>query len=67
MSCYMRHLEELFKIAGIEASKENKKAFDLLLKKKFKTATCPQVWARVKEYLGGPKKRNKLLAELKKI
>jgi len=67
MSCYTRHLEKLFKEAGTEPSKENKKKLDSLLKKKFKTDDCPQVWKKVKTYLNNPTKKSKLLTDIKKV
>jgi hypothetical protein len=67
MSCYTRHLDDLFREAGIEPNKENKKKLDSLLKKKFKSANCPEVWKKVKTHLNNPAKKSKLLTGIKKV
>jgi len=51
MTCYFRHLQDIFKEAGVKVTKENKKEIDRaiheLVNTKYKN--CPLAWRRVKE------------------
>jgi hypothetical protein len=68
MSCYFRHLKEIFDSAGIEITRDNRKkdeAIHKLLKVKYKD--CPQTWKKIKEnILQDEKKRKDFASELKK-
>jgi len=69
MSCYLRHLKEIFEEAGIEVTPANRKDVDRVV---HATAGvpykhCPTAWKKVKqEFLTDEKKRRILIRELKK-
>jgi molecular chaperone GrpE (heat shock protein) len=51
MTCYFRHLQNVFEEAGIKVTKENKKQIDRAIHKIVNTKykNCPLPWRRVKE------------------
>ena len=51
MSCYLRHIEDILKEAGIKLTKENRKAVDEKIHEivKVKYKYCPKAWKVVKE------------------
>jgi len=51
MTCYFRHLNELFKEAGITVTKRNRKAIDKAVHKVVgvKYKDCPSAWMEVKK------------------
>ena len=53
MTCYFRHLGEVFKKAGIEVTSENRQKIDQvihdLVNGKYKN--CPAAWKEVKKHL----------------
>jgi len=67
MSCYFRHMSEIFEEAGIEVTKENKKELDRLLHRlageEYKN--CSPAWKRIKELRADERSRRKLIADLK--
>lgn len=67
MSCYFRHLDELFREAGIELTKENKKAVDAKIHEIVGVAykDCPKTWRLVKERLADSSLRDELVIKLK--
>jgi hypothetical protein len=69
MSCYFRHLAEIFKEAGIEVTAENRRELDLAVHAAVGLSEkhCPTAWKRIKqEFLANEKKRRVLVRELKK-
>jgi hypothetical protein len=54
MSCYFRHLKDVFDAAGIQITRENKKAVDAavhaLLGVEYKD--CPTTWRAFKDQIG---------------
>ena len=50
MTCYFRHLGEVFKEAGIEVTQENKKVVDRTIHKLVGVVypNCPQTWKTIK-------------------
>lgn len=69
MSCYFRHLQEIFNSAGIEVTKDNRKKVDEVIHKlvKVKYKNCPQTWKKIKEtILLDEKKKKDFAKELKK-
>jgi hypothetical protein len=68
MSCYTKHLEELFLEIGFPFTKENKKVGDALIRKvlKMSKADCPDVWKKLKTVLADKDKKKSLIKELKK-
>ena len=66
MSCYFRHLRDIFEEAGIEVTTKNRKAIHAHIagvvgdpEKK-----CPSTWRRVKEWIADREKRGQLVAAL---
>jgi hypothetical protein len=51
MTCYFRHLEEVFKKAGIEVTGENKREIDRIIHNivNVKHKDCPTAWREVKK------------------
>ena len=67
MSCYFRHMQDIFQEAGIQATKENKKELDRILHQLVDVAykNCPQAWKEIKAFRENDKLRRKLVEELK--
>ncbi len=65
MTCYFRHLGEIFKKAGIEVTKENKKSVDQIIHAIVGAdyKNCPQAWKGVKKRISDDKA--KFISELK--
>lgn len=55
MSCYFRHMDEVFKELNLEITKENKKEIDKAIHKivGVEYKNCPDAWKRVKEIIRG--------------
>jgi len=51
MTCYFRHLSEVFRKAGIEVTPQNKKELDRVIHSIVKTSykDCPATWREVKK------------------
>ena len=51
MTCYFRHLKEIFKKAGIEVTGENKREIDRVIRNivGVKYVDCPATWRKVKK------------------
>ena len=51
MTCYFRHLQDVFKEAGVEVTGKNKKQIDQAIHKivNVKYKNCTLAWRRVKE------------------
>ena len=51
MTCYFRHLEEIFKKAGITVTSENKREIDRIIHNivNVKYKDCPATWREVKK------------------
>lgn len=51
MSCYFRHLKDIFEEAGIEVTKDNKKEIDRVIHGLVNVAykNCPPTWKAIKE------------------
>ncbi len=58
MTCYFRHLKDVFEKAGIEITKENKRSIDQVIHKlmNVKYKNCPATWKEVKRRLVANKK-----------
>jgi len=70
MSCYFRHMDEIFKELNIEVTKENKKDIDIALHKitRVEYKNCPDAWKRVKEIVRGSdeNEKKKLISSIEK-
>jgi len=53
LTCYFRHLKEIFQKAGIEVTRENKQEVDKLIQQIVKTEhkNCPETWKEVKKHI----------------
>jgi hypothetical protein len=53
VTCYFRHLQEVFAKAGIEVTKENRKELDMIIHKIMhaERKNCPATWKEVKRKL----------------
>lgn len=51
MTCYFRHLQDIFKKAGIEVTSVNKREIDQVIHKivSVRYKDCPAVWKEVKK------------------
>lgn len=51
MTCYFRHLQEVFKKAGINVTSENKREIDKIIHSIVATSykDCPATWREVKK------------------
>ena len=67
MSCYTRHLGDLYAAAGIENTKANRKRADGFIRKMLamKEEGCPVVWGEVKSRLADPDRSLELADRLR--
>ena len=65
VSCYVSHLDDLLRDAGIEPSKPNRKQADLILRRITGQERCNQVWFRLKPILAEPRGREELASKLR--
>ena len=68
MSCYLRHMKDILKEAGIEITKDNKKEIDRtihgLVDVEYKN--CPPAWKAVKDHINKDEEtRNRFIKNLK--
>lgn len=66
MSCYFRHLKELFEELGVTPTKENKRELDRVFHEAVAVAykECPATWREVKARLQVPRRRAALVRAL---
>lgn len=57
LTCYFRHLQEVFQKAGIEVTKENKREIDRVIHRivGVEYKNCPAAWREVKKRLAEDK------------
>lgn len=69
MSCYFRHLHEVFAEAGISVTAENKKDIDKAIHKivSISYKNCPAVWKEIKAGTADNKKREEFIRKLKDL
>jgi hypothetical protein len=65
VSCYVRHLDDLLREAGIEPTKPNRKQADLILRQITGERQCNHVWFRIKPLLADPSDRQELANKLR--
>ncbi|MBM3473651.1 MAG: hypothetical protein FJX75_10320 [Armatimonadetes bacterium] len=67
MSCYFRHIGDLFEEAGVEVTKDNRAALRACLSQVVGDADgdCPTAWKLVKEWKADPARRKRLIRALK--
>ena len=59
MSCYLRHIEDIVTDAGIELTKQNRKAVDHAIRRAVGKPEfhCPEVWKEVKVWLAAGRRQ----------
>jgi hypothetical protein len=69
MSCYFRHLGDVFKEPGIEITPSNRKIIDAKIHEivGVQYKNCPKAWAEVKKWLANDDNRLKLIEALKNV
>jgi len=70
MSCYFRHLQDIFEEAGIAATPENKRAIDEAIHRivGVEYKHCPEAWKAIKEEIrADPKRRDRFVAKVRKL
>lgn len=67
MSCYFRHLKDVFDEAGITVTPANRKKVDQAIQKIVGTAgqPCPETWRSLKERLADSASARQLISRLK--
>jgi ribosomal protein L17 len=67
MSCYFRHIGDIFAQAGIQVTKENKKELDRVLHRLVDVdyKNCSQAWKAIKGLKADEELRRKLVEDLK--
>ncbi len=68
MSCYFRHLKDIFAEAGIEVTSANKKELDKAIHQVVNISykDCPATWREIKSGIVDMKKRKEFIRKLKK-
>jgi hypothetical protein len=70
MSCYFRHLSDLFEEAGLEVGPDNKRDVDRAIHKMVGVdyKDCSATWKRVKaKFLADDKSRQKFVQRLRRV
>jgi len=70
MSCYFRHLKEIFDEAGIEVTSNNRKQVDQAIHEILAVTykDCPQAWKKFKlQIIGDEQKRREFIQQLKAV
>jgi predicted Fe-Mo cluster-binding NifX family protein len=58
MTCYFRHLQDIFKKAGIEVTSANKREIDQIIHRivSIRYKDCPATWKEVKKRIANDEK-----------
>ncbi len=64
MSCYFRHLKDIFAEAGVEVTRENRKRIDRAIHEALGLSEedCPVVWEKLKQEVMGDEAKRRALA-----
>lgn len=68
MSCYFRHIRDIFEEAGIEVTPDNKKELDRIIHgiMEVEYKNCPPTWKAIKErIIGDAKAKRQFIKKLK--
>lgn len=65
MSCYVSHVDDLLRDAGIEPTKPNRKQVHLILRQITGEHQCNHVWRQVKTLVADPSGREELATKLR--
>ncbi|MBN1189235.1 MAG: hypothetical protein JXA46_05725 [Dehalococcoidales bacterium] len=69
MSCYFRHMNEIFAEAGIEITPANRKQIDQAIHRIVEVdyKDCPAAWKAVKQGTATPEQRQEFVRKLKAV
>ena len=69
MSCYLRHMTEIFQEAAVEVTKQNRKAIHRHIATIVGDAddTCSSTWRLVKQWRDDPLRRRELIVALREF
>lgn len=69
MSCYFRHMKDVFEEAGVEITPENKQKVDMKIHQMVDTdyKNCSETWKKVKLEINDDKKRADFISKLKSL
>ncbi len=67
MSCYFRHMQEIFAEAGIKVNLDNKKEIDQTIHRIVNVSykNCPATWKEIKSGTASAEKRLEFIQKLK--
>jgi hypothetical protein len=67
MSCYFRHMQDIFAEAGIKVTPINKKEIDQAIHRivKISYKNCPAAWKEIKTGTANAEKRGEFIQKLK--
>jgi len=67
MSCYFRHLKDVFDEAGIAVTPANRRKIDQAIQKFAGTTgqPCPETWRKLKKQLADSASARRLISQLK--
>jgi len=67
MSCYFRHMKDIFDEAGIKSTESNKKEIDKAIHKIVNVSykNCPETWKEIKLGVADRQKREEFIKKLK--
>jgi hypothetical protein len=65
VSCYVSHVDDLLRDAGIEPTKPNRKQVHLILRQITGEHQCNHVWRQVKTLVADPSGREELATKLR--
>ena len=68
MTCFLKHLDELLKAAGIQKTVENAREIQEEIRRIIgvKSRDCPDIWKELKVWLGNEEKKKTLENQLRK-
>lgn len=69
MSCYFRHLQDIFAEAGIKVTPNNKKEIDQAIHRIVNVSykNCPATWKAIKTGTADAEKREEFIQKLKSV
>jgi hypothetical protein len=67
MSCYFRHMDEIFAAAGIQVTPVNRKQIDQAIHRlvDIEYKNCPRAWKAVKAGTATPQQKEEFIRKLK--
>ena len=65
VTCYTRHLKDVFDEAGVDFTEENRRRADRHFKKWLGKTNCPETWKELKKRLSDPADREEVIKSLR--